>query len=29
MTDASGTQMVKFFGQDMPKFGVLNIKQHA
>src|SRR5258708_7335761 len=25
MTDASGTQMVKFFGQDMPKFGVLNI----
>ena len=25
MTDVSGTQMVKFFGQDMPKFGVLNI----
>src|SRR5216683_3966867 len=25
MTDASGRQMVKFFGQDMPKFGLLNI----
>jgi len=25
MTDASGTQTVKLFGMDMPKFGVLNI----
>jgi uncharacterized damage-inducible protein DinB len=25
MTDASGAQMVKLFGMDMPKFGVLNI----
>jgi uncharacterized damage-inducible protein DinB len=25
MTDASGTQTVKMFGMDMPKFGVLNI----
>ena len=25
MTDASGTQMVKLFGMDMPKFGVLNV----
>jgi uncharacterized damage-inducible protein DinB len=25
MTDASGAQMVKMFGMDMPKFGVLNI----
>jgi uncharacterized damage-inducible protein DinB len=25
MTDASATQMVNFFGNDMPKFGVLNI----
>ena len=25
MTDASGAQMVKFFGTDIPKFGVLNI----
>lgn len=25
MTDASGTQMVKLFGMDLPKFGVLNI----
>ena len=25
MTDASGAQMVKLFGIDMPKFGVLNI----
>lgn len=25
MTDATGTQMVKFFGNDAPKFGVLNI----
>ena len=25
MTDASGTQTVKLFGIDMPKFGVLNI----
>jgi uncharacterized damage-inducible protein DinB len=25
MTDASGAQMVKLFGMDMPKFGALNI----
>ena len=25
MTDASGTETVKLFGMDMPKFGVLNI----
>jgi uncharacterized damage-inducible protein DinB len=25
MTDASGAQMVKLFGMDMPKFGVLNV----
>ena len=25
MTDATGAQMVKFFGMDMPKLGVLNI----
>src|ERR1700726_2095112 len=25
MTDATGAQMVKLFGMDMPKFGVLNI----
>ena len=25
MTDASGAQMVKLFGMDLPKFGVLNI----
>ena len=25
MTDAAGTQTVKLFGMDMPKFGVLNI----
>jgi uncharacterized damage-inducible protein DinB len=25
MTDATGTQLIKFFGNDMPKFGVLNI----
>jgi uncharacterized damage-inducible protein DinB len=25
MTDATGTQMVKFFGNDIPKFGVLSI----
>ena len=25
MTDATGTQMVKFFGNDVPKFAVLNI----
>ena len=24
MTDASGSQMVKFFGMDMPKLGVLS-----
>jgi uncharacterized damage-inducible protein DinB len=25
MTDAAGTQLVKFFGNDLPKFGALNI----
>jgi hypothetical protein len=25
MTDASGAQMVKLFGVDMPKLGVLNV----
>lgn len=25
MTDAAGTQMVKFFGNDLPKFAVLNV----
>src|SRR6202166_4327080 len=30
MTDAAGTQTVKLFGMDMPKFGVLNINNaHA
>jgi len=29
MTDASGTQMVKFFGQDMPKFRRAEHQQHA